>query len=410
MPSELIRRVAFTIGALLVCRLGGTIPLPGLSAEALQQFFRAEPSNWSLLLVAGGGLHRLAIFALGVTPYITAAVIVQLAAIFWGRLRALQNQGDRGRQTIRKITLCLTALLAAFQAYGVAIALDGMRGFIANPGGLFVLSTTVTLTGGALFLAWLSEQITVCGIGNGLALVLLASVAPRYLAPVLLIFDASRRGLVSGNIVLCLVAAVVVATVFVVLMERAERRIPVVYASRQLGEHRLPALSSCLSVKINAAGIIPVLVTSWLLSVPLAGLHFLAAQGGQWPAELATQLAVGKPLHLVVYAVFIILGCFLYTAWLLDPEEIAAQLTHYGGAIPSVDCGEATAKYIDDVISRTTLIGAAYLALICLLPYLLTWMASVEFYFGGVVLLIAVCTAVDLDTQIRREWAVSREN
>jgi len=410
MTSELIRRVAFTIGALLICRLGATIPLPGIRAEALQQLFRAEPSNWSLLLVTGGSLHRLAIFALNITPYITAAITVQLATIVWGRLRALQKQGERGRQAIRKITFCLTTLLAAFQAYGVALGIEGVRGLVANTGGLFVFSTTVTLTGGTLVLAWLSEQITICGIGNGIALILLTTVAPGFLAPIVKVLAASRSGIVSSNLAFGLAAAVVVATVLVVLMERAQRRIPIIYADRQFGESKLENLSSHLSVKINSAGIIPIILASWLLSVILAAAGFLAAQGTQWPAELADQLAIGKPLHLTLYATFVIGGTFVYTACLLDPEEISERLTQYGGTIPSVEPGEATANYVDAVVSRTTLIGAAYLALICLLPYLLTLLAGVEFYFGGIVLLIAVCTAVDLDAQVRRQLALSREN
>ena len=405
MPlEELMRRVAVTLGALLVYRLGVHIPLPGIDPSVWTAIFRAGAGKAAgpFALFAGGG-GRFGICALGIVPYISAAVIMQLATIVSRKVRALKNQGERGRRIINRRTLYLTALLAALQAYGIVGGLASVPSVVANPGWPFVISTVATLTGGTLFLAWLCEQITVRGIGNGIALILLTGIVaelPRATAGAL---ELGRQGVLSNNLLIALTATIVAATGFIILMERARRRLAIQYPRRQVGDRTIAGRSSYLPVKLNAAGVIPVVLASWLMVV-LTGVATMAAGPGPgWPASIAAQLQHGRPLSMILNAVFIVLCVYFYTAFVLDPDETAESLKKHGGSIAAIEPGAATAEHVDYVVSRTTAIGAAYLALVCLIPDILIYFAAVPFYFGGPSLLIVVCAILDLDLQVRGE-------
>jgi preprotein translocase subunit SecY len=405
MTEGLGRRIALTLGALLLYRLGTYIPLPGIDPTVWDQVFQSQRGGilGSLDLLSGGGIHRLAIFALGIMPYVSAAIILQLAMIVSRRLRGLAREGERGRAVIERRTRYLAVALALIQAYGVAVGLEGVPGLVGYPGSLFILSTVVTLAGGTLFLIWLSSQITLRGIGNGVAVLLFVGLVTQLPATIAQTLELGRQGLLPSNALPALVLIVVAVTGFIVVMERARRRIPIQYAPRQGAEH-VPQGQSDLSVKLNAAGVIPVTLASLVLTLTVVGANIL---GGQTPAWLGS----GRPFYLILYAALIILFAFLYTAFVLDPEAAAESLKQLGGTIPGVEPGEATAAHLDQAISRTTLIGSAYLALVCLLPQIVIHVAAVPFYFGGPPLLIVVCTAVDLMAQVqgvRRDARIGR--
>ncbi len=402
MTSDFVRRAGFTLGALLIYRLGCNIPLPGLNFEALEQIFQAQVLHGvSGFLMPLTGLSRLAIFALGITPYISAAVLLQLGGLIFSRLRLLKSQGDRGRQTLRKLTFGLTIGLSLFQAYGIARALEQMNGIVDNPGGLFVLSTVTSLTGGTIFLAWLSEQITLFGLGNGIALILLAGTAAALRNPIVTAVEFNQRGLLSNDALQGLLLTVVLVIGAVVVIEQARRRFPVDYSKRQIGDRMFENLSSSLEAKLNPAGIIPAILASWLVSIVILCLGLIARLDPHWSTLVDTQLAVGRPVYLALYGI-LIFGCtFFYTAYVFDPEEVAARLQQHGGTIRSITPGNDTITYLDHALSRTVVIGAAYFTAVCLLPELLTLYMRIPFYFGGLSLLILVCTVLDFDHQIR---------
>jgi preprotein translocase subunit SecY len=403
---EFKRRVAFTVGALLIYRLGCYIPLPGIDPAIWAQLFRAPPirSLSVLLLFSGGGLRRVAIFSLGIAPYISAAVLVQLAAIPFRRIRALNSQGRRGRQNARTITVALTTLLAAIQAYGIAIAIERVHGAVAYPGWLFVITTIGTLAGGVLFLAWLCEQITSRGVGNGIALILLAGTVIPLSEAIVEVTDSFRRGLVSGGAMLGLAAIFVVVIGFIVLLELAQRRLPVQYSTR-LSDGSVTDNSSHLLIKLNSAGIIPIVLTSWALWFLIA--LAIASEGLPWLTAAASFLK-GLPVYWILFAILVIACTFFYTANVLDPEALAERLRVNGGTIATINPGESTANHIDYVVSRTTAIGAVYLALIVVLPEILAAYTRLPVHLRGQLLLILVCTMLDLKDQIRGELRLSR--
>jgi preprotein translocase subunit SecY len=395
MSEEFIRRIAITLGVLLLYRLGTYIPLPGINPTIWDDIYRTQAGAGlgSLNVLAGGGIHRLAIFALNIVPYVSAAIILQLAMLVSQRLRALARQGEQGRATIVRRTRYLTAGLAALQAWGIAEGLQGVDGVVANPGPLFTLSTVITLTGGTLVLVWLSEQITLNGIGNGIALLLFSGIVAELPAAVAQALELGRRGMLSSNALIGLFVLVVVVTGAVVFMELARRRISTRYAARE-GAQPVTERGAELSLKLNGAGVVPLLLASWFLQVPLAFASFIGLQNPTW-------LAAERPLYLILYAALIILCAYLYTAFVLDPEEAAATLKRTGGSIVGIAPGEPTIEHLDQIVSRTTAIGAAYLTLIALLPEIVIRVAAVPFYFGGTVLLTVVCTALDLNAQVR---------
>jgi preprotein translocase subunit SecY len=327
---------------------------------------------------------------------VTAAILIQLVFIVFGRMKRLRAQGEQGRRTIVSYTRYLTFLLVSFQGYGVAVGLEAVPNLVANPGVLFRASTTITLAGGAMFLVWLSDQITLRGIGNGIALILCVGIVIELPSIVFGTLELGRQGAVSGGLILSMLVIAIAAVGFVVFMESARRRLLVEFARRDSGERTITGRASYLSVKLNGAGMIPVLAASWLMLLPWAFAHFAGEQS--W---LAGQFANGQPLWLVCYALAIVLCVFIYTAMVMDPAQAAESLQRHGGTIPGVEPGEATAAHVDRVLSITTLFGAAYLALVCLIPEILVSYAQVPFYFGGASLLIVVCTVLDIGAFFR---------
>jgi preprotein translocase subunit SecY len=385
MTSELARRIAFTLGALLIYRLGMYVPLPGIERAVLRDIFLE------------GGIHRVAIFSLNIFPYVSAAIIVQLAMVASRRLRAFRKQGARGRAIIERWTGYLAVLLTALQGWGIAAGYQSIPGLVADPGWLFVITTTVTLTAGTMFLVWLSAQITRFGVGNGLALVLVAGVVTDIPAGIAAVLEFGRQGLLSQNGQLALGAVVVAAVGIVVLMEQGRRHIPVRYAERQVGAVTFAECSSPLALKLNNAGLMPVILANWLVGL----LAMLGRLGAPWLGDIAAELEPGRPLYLILYVLLVVFGAFFYTAFVLDPDESAGSLRQHRGTIEGVEPGEATAAHLDLVVSRITTIGAVYLAAVCMLPEVLTASAGVPFYFGGPSLLLAVCTMLDLAAQLR---------
>jgi preprotein translocase subunit SecY len=397
VTEDLAQRIAVTIGALLIYRWGQYIPLPGIDPEAWAAISHIQGSGVVGAMAALPGTRRMAICALGILPYISAAILVQLATIVSRRLRALSRAGERGRRSMVRYALYLTLLLTGLQAWGIASALAQVGSVVARPGPMFVLSTIVTLTGGTMFLVWLAEQITAHGIGNGIAVILLAGIVTQVPEAVAYTLELGRQGVLSTQQTGVLLVVVVAVTALVVAMELARRKLPIRYAERQAGSRKLDARVSDLSLKLNPAGVVPVLLASFVLSILVAVGGFLTG----WESGVVAHLSPGTLSYLIVYALLIVFCTFLYTASVLDPDEAAEKLKAFGGVIPTIEPGEATAAYIDRVVSRTTVVGAAYLALICVLPEALLRYLPVPFYLGGVGLLVAVCTIIDLAAQVR---------
>jgi preprotein translocase subunit SecY len=392
MNSELGRRVAFTLGALLVFRIGTYIPLPGIDLDVWTQIFRGRGGGvlGAFDMASGGAVGRLAVFALGITPYVSAAVILQFVGFFVGRLRALRGAGEAGRRKIDRYTLVLTLLLAGFQSYGIATGLEAISNLVANPGWPFRISLIVTLTGGTMFLIWLADQITTRGIGNGIALILCAGIVTQLPQTIFGTMELTRQGVLSSKALALLAILLVALTGVVALIEQARRREPVAFG----------AGTSYLSFKLNGAGVVPSLVVSWILGLLLALAAYvsppdpLAGAAPHW-------FDPGQPLFLLGYAVAIFFCVYFYTALVLDPSDAAEKLQRYGGAIPQVAPGEATAEHLDGVLSRITLIGAVYFVVICLTPELLLYRLDVPLYLGGTSLLVLVCTVLDIEKQAR---------
>jgi len=395
MTSDLARRIAWTIGALLLFQLGTWIPLPGVNPEAWAMLSRGPANSVAAMFGASSsGAKRLAIFALGILPYVSAAVLVQLATIFSRRLRAIARGGERGREKMVRYARYLTVLLAALQSLGIAKALTGITGLVTIPSGLFVVSTVITLMGGTLLLAWLAEQITARGFGNGIALFLFAGIVTDI--PASIVREVMEARAPSGEIVTTLLIVIAVTAV-VVTMELARRRLPVRYAARQLGTRQLDEQDVRLSIKLNPAGIVPVTLASFVLSMLSVVLGFFV----RFDSSLLTQLRPPSSTYLILFAVLTVICTLFYTASVLDPEESAERLKTLGGKLAGVEPGEPTADYLDRTVSRTTLVGGVYLALVVMLPEILVHYAHVQLYFSGLGLLITICTILDLAAQFR---------
>ena len=401
MSTELIKRCAFTIVALLVYWLGLHIPLPGIDATAWMAIFDMQSGGMlgQANALSGGGLRTLSILSLSITPYVTAAVILQVLAMVSRRLRAFGDD-ERGRIILERITLGVTVLLALFQGYGVATALEGVGPVVPEPGLLFRLITVLTLTAGTLFLVWLAGQITARGIGNGIALILAAGIVntlPRGIAGLL---ELSRQGAIAPVAlpVTALVAAVLI--VLVVVAERSRRRLPVEFDARQVGMQRRTA---DIALKLNPAGLMPTYLASLLLTVVQIATMFMALHvaASEWLDQLRIALSPGTLLHLLVTAALIAFFTLLYTAFVCDPEQMAARLAALGGTLPGIAPGEATAAHLDRVISRTAAFGAAYLVLVMLLPDFLTGLFGLPIALGGTSILVLVCVVLDLMAEIR---------
>jgi preprotein translocase subunit SecY len=401
--DELKKRIWFTLGALIVYRLGTYIPLPGIDPTAWEQIFRTQSGGilGMFNMFAGGGIHRMAIFALNIMPYISASIIIQLMTTVSPTLEQLKKEGESGRKMINQYTRYLTVLLAAFQSYGISIGLEGSGQVVADPGLFFRISTVITLTGGTMFLMWLGEQITSRGIGNGISLIILAGIVAEVPGAVAGTLELGRQGALSTGLIMVVIVMVVAVIAFIVFMERAQRRLLIQYPKRQVGNRMFEGQSSHLPLKLNTSGVIPPIFASSLLLLPTTVANFNAGQGPEWLNLITTQLAHGRPLFLVLYVCLIIFFAFFYTAIVFNPTETAENLKKHGGFIPGIRPGERTAEYIDYVLSRITVIGAGYLAIVCLLPEILISYAAVPFYFGGTSLLIVVSVTMDTVAQVQ---------
>ena len=406
--TELKSRIWFTLGALVIYRLGTYIPIPGIDPAILHDIFSRNSGGILGMfdMFSGGALGRMTIFALNIMPYISASIIIQLLTAVSPTLEALKKEGESGRKKLNQYTRYGTVLLAAVQAYGIAVGLEGMRSgaetAVLNPGMFFRIVTMITLTGGTVFLMWLGEQITARGIGNGISLIIMAGIVanlPHALASTL---ELGRTGAISTVfIIFFLLMSVVVVTV-IVFMERAQRRILVQYPKRQQGNRMFGGEASHLPLKINTSGVIPPIFASSLLLLPATVAQFEAAGQGApgWISEITAYLAHGQPLYMALYVGLIVFFCFFYTAIVFNPAETADNLRKYGGFIPGIRPGKNTADYLDYVLTRITVAGAAYLAAVCILPEILISQYSVPFYFGGTSLLIVVSVTMDTVAQI----------
>ena len=401
--EELKKRIWFTLGALLVYRFGTYIPLPGIDPTAWEQIFRSQAGGilGMFNMFSGGGVQRMAIFALNIMPYISASIIIQLMTTVSPTLDQLKKEGEAGRKVMNQYTRYLTVVLAVFQAYGIAIGLEGAGNAVSDPGWMFRISTVITLTGGTMFLLWLGEQITARGIGNGVSLMIFAGIVAELPAAIVGTLELGRQGALSTGIIVVVILMAVAVTAFIVFMERAQRRLLIQYPKRQVGNRMFEGQSSHLPLKLNTSGVIPPIFASSLLLLPTTVANFNAGQGPEWFVTLTTQLAHGRPLFLVLYVALIVFFAFFYTAIVFNPTETADNLKKHGGFIPGIRPGERTAEYIDYVLSRITVVGAAYLAIVCLIPEMLIAYAAVPFYFGGTSLLIVVSVTMDTVSQIQ---------
>jgi preprotein translocase subunit SecY len=406
--TELKKRIWFTIGALIVYRLGTYIPLPGIDPQIMADIFRQQAGGilGMFNVFAGGALERMTIFALNIMPYISASIIVQLLTAVTPQLEALKKEGESGRKKLNQYTRYGTVFLALIQSYGIAVGLEGMTGSrggaVMDPGMFFRLTTVVTLTGGTLFLMWLGEQITQRGVGQGISLIIFAGIIaelPRALAATL---ELGRTGAISTFFILILLVLMVGTITAIVFMERAQRRILVQYPKRQQGARMFGGESSHLPLKLNTSGVIPPIFASSLLLMPATVAQFTASSGAPgWVTTVTTMLGHGQPLYMVTYVALIVFFCFFYTSVVFNPNETADNLKKYGGFVPGIRPGQRTAEYFDYVLTRLTVVGAAYIAAVCLLPEFLISQYSVPFYFGGTSLLIVVSVTMDTVAQIQ---------
>ncbi|MCW5731860.1 MAG: preprotein translocase subunit SecY [Alphaproteobacteria bacterium] len=406
--TELKKRLWFTLGALIVYRLGSYIPLPGIDPNVLADVFRQNAGGILGLfdVFSGGALGRMTIFALNIMPYISASIIVQILTTVSPHLEQLKKEGESGRKKINQYTRYGTVFLAALQAYGIAVGLEGLRGSgggspVLESGLFFRATTVITLVGGTMFLMWLGEQITARGVGNGISLIIFAGIVaelPRALVGTL---ELGRTGALSTVFLLALIVMVVAIIAFIVYMERAQRRILVQYPKRQVGNRMTGGESSHLPLKLNTAGVIPPIFASSLLLMPITVASFSAGQGPEWLGMITGWLAHGQPLYMILYAALIIFFCFFYTAIVFNPDDTADNLKKYGGFVPGIRPGKRTAEYLDHVLTRLTVIGAAYITFICLIPEFLISNFAVPFYFGGTSLLIVVTVTMDTVAQVQ---------
>jgi preprotein translocase subunit SecY len=401
--EELKKRIWFTLGALLVYRLGTYIPLPGIDPSAWDQIFRTQAGGilGMFNMFSGGGIHRMAIFALNIMPYISASIIMQLMTTVSPTLEQLKKEGEQGRKIMNQYTRYGTVFLAALQAYGIAVGLEGAGSVVTDPGWFFRISTAITLTGGTVFLMWLGEQVTARGIGNGISLIILAGIVAELPSAIAGTLELGRQGALSTGIILAVLVMAVVVIGFIVFMERAQRRLLIQYPKRQVGNRMFEGQSSHLPLKLNTSGVIPPIFASSLLLLPTTVANFNAGQGSEWLTIVTTQLGHGRPLFLILYIALIVFFAFFYTAIVFNPTETADNLKKHGGFVPGIRPGERTAEYIDYVLSRITVVGAGYLAIVCLIPELLISYAAVPFYFGGTSLLIVVSVTMDTVAQIQ---------
>ena len=401
--DELKKRILFTLSALVIYRLGTYIPLPGINPEALADVFRQNQSGilGMFNMFTGGAVGRMAIFALGIMPYISSAIIIQLLTTVSPHLEQLKKEGEQGRKLINQYTRYGTVLLAALQGYGIAVGLEGAGNVVVDPGWFFRLTTVISLVGGTVFLMWLGEQITARGVGNGISLIIFAGIVAELPSALVGTLELGRQGALSTTLIIALLVMAVVVIAFIVFMERAQRRLLVQYPKRQIGNRMFQGDASHLPLKLNTAGVIPPIFASSLLLLPITVANFSSGQGPEWLGSITALLGRGQPLYLILYVSLIVFFAFFYTAIVFNPKDTAENLKKYGGFIPGIRPGERTAEYIDYVLTRITVAGAAYLAVVCILPEFLISYAAVPFYFGGTSLLIVVSVTMDTVAQIQ---------
>jgi preprotein translocase subunit SecY len=401
--EDLKKRIWFTLGALIVYRLGTYIPIPGIDTVELARFAAQNTAGilgWVNGL-AGGALGRMAIFALNIMPYISASIIIQLMTTVSPHLEALKKEGESGRKKINQYTRYGTVILAALQAYGIAVGLEGQGNLVTEPGMFFRASTVITLTGGTVFLMWLGEQITARGIGNGISLIIFAGIVAGLPSGVAAMLELGRTGQMSPFLVFGIFIMALAVVAFIVLFERAQRRLLIQYPKRQVGQKMFQGDSSHLPLKLNTAGVIPPIFASSLLLLPITVANFSAGQGPDWLISITALLGHGQPLFLVLYAILIIFFAFFYTSIMFNPKETAENLKKYGGYIQGIRPGDRTAEYIDYVLTRITVVGALYLTAVCLLPEFLIGYTGIPFYFGGTSMLIVVSVTMDTVAQVQ---------
>jgi preprotein translocase subunit SecY len=404
--TELKQRIWFTLGALIIYRLGTYIPLPGIDPVVLREIFSQQQGGILGMfdMFAGGALGRMTIFALNIMPYISASIIMQLMTAVSPKLEAMKKEGESGRKKINQYTRYGTVLLATVQGYGISVGLEGMSGSIGaaviDPGAFFRATTVITLVGGTIFLMWLGEQITQRGVGNGISLIIFAGIVANLPSALAGTLELGRTGALSTIFIIFLLLMSVTVIAFIVFFERAQRRLVVQYPKRQMGNKMFGGESSHLPLKLNTAGVIPPIFASSILLMPLTIAGFGGGQGPEWLTTATALLGHGQPLYMVMYIAMIVFFAFFYTAIVFNPEETADNLKKYGGFIPGIRPGKNTADYLDHVLTRLTVLGAAYLSVVCILPEILITQYAVPFYFGGTSLLIVVSVTMDTVAQI----------
>lgn len=405
--TELKKRLWFTLAVLIVYRIGSYIPIPGIDPAVMADIFRQQQGGilGMVDMFAGGALGRMTIFALNIMPYISAAIIMQLLTSVSPRLEALKKEGPSGMRKINQYTRYGTVILATVQAYGIAVGLESMTSSqgaaVHDPGMFFRLVTVITLVGGTMFLMWLGEQITARGVGNGISLIIFAGIVANLPSAMVQTLELGRTGALSAILIVVIIIMVIAVIAFIVFMERAQRRIIVQYPKRQVGNKMYGGENSHLPLKINTSGVIPPIFASSLLLMPTTVASFSAGQGPEWLTLITATLGHGQPLYLILYAALIVFFAFFYTAVVFNPTDTAENLKKYGGFIPGLRPGKNTADYLDHILTRLTVVGAAYLVAISLLPEILISRFSVPFYFGGTSLLIVVTVTMDTVAQIQ---------
>jgi len=406
--ADLRRRLMFLVLALVVYRIGAHIPVPGIDPDQLAQLFNSQKDGilGMFNLFSGGALSRFTVFALGIMPYISASIIMQLMTIVLPSLESLKKDGQAGQRKITQYTRYGTVVLATFQALGIAIALEAQPGLVIDPSFVFRLNTVITLVTGTMFLMWLGEQITERGLGNGISIIIFGGIAAGLPNALGGLFELVRTGSMSAISAILIVAIVIAVTYFVVFVERGQRRVLVNYAKRQVGNKVYGGQSSHLPLKLNMAGVIPPIFASSIILFPATIAGWFTAGETTNPVtlfikDLAATLSPGQPVYILMYALAIIFFCFFYTAMVFNSRETADNLKKSGAFVPGIRPGDQTARYVDKILTRLTLMGAAYMVLVCLLPEFLVLRWNVPFYFGGTSLLIIVVVTMDFMAQVQ---------
>lgn len=406
--TELKQRILFVLGALIVYRLGTYIPIPGIDPHILEQIFAQHQGGvlGMFNMLSGGALSRMTIFALAVMPYISASIIMQLMGVAVPQLAALKKEGEAGRRKMNQYTRYGTVLLAVVQGYGISVGLEGMQvsggqSAVIDPGAFFRFTTVITLTGGTMFLMWLGEQITQRGIGQGISLIIFAGIIANLPSALASMFELGRKGVLSTPIILLIIVIALGLIAAIVFMERAQRRVLVQYPKRQVGNKIMQGEATHLPMKLNAAGVIPPIFASSILLFPLTIASFNAGGQSEILSFITSHLAHGQPAYIFLYVAIILFFCFFYTAVVFNPTETAENLKKNGGFIAGIRPGKNTADYLDYVMTRLTVVGAAYIAIVCVIPEIMIAEYAVPFYLGGTSLLIVVNVIIDFVGQVQ---------